>query len=66
MKIYLAEMSIWNYTITTFDLTEEGARASIKKEWLRQKKKNGFAATWSERKDWVQVYELEQNKIDWR
>jgi hypothetical protein len=66
MKIYLAELEIWNYTLTTWGLTKAETLATLKKEWLRQKKQHQWGGTWAEQKESVRVWQLEQNQIEWR
>jgi hypothetical protein len=66
MKIYLAEVEIWNYTLTTWGLTKAEAVATLKKEWLRQKNQHRWNQTWADKKDSVSVWQLEQNQIEWR
>lgn len=66
MKIYLAEIEIWNYTLTTWGLTKAEALAILKTEWMRQKKQHGWSQTWADKKESVRVWQLEQNQIEWR
>jgi hypothetical protein len=66
MKIYLAEIEIWNYTLTTWAFTEAEAVATLKKEWLRQKKTHKWNQSWYDKEQSLYVQELEQNAIEWR
>ena len=66
MRIYLAEIEIWNYTLTTWGLTKAEALATLKKEWLRQKYQHAWGQTWTDNNGSVRVWQLEQNQIEWR
>jgi hypothetical protein len=66
MKIYLAEMEIWSYTLTTWALSEQEAVAILKKEWLRQKKEHKWRGSWNDKEQYLHIRELEQNQIEWR
>jgi hypothetical protein len=66
MKIYLAEMEIFNYTLTTWAFTEQEAVATLKKEWLRQKKEHKWGGSWYDKEQYLHIQELEQNQIEWR
>lgn len=65
MKIYLAELELWNYTLTTFSLTEEDVIKTMKTEWLRQKKQHRWGRTWKDASQDLRITELEQNYIEW-
>ena len=66
MKIYLGELETGNYTLTTIATTEAEIYETLRKEWQRLKKQGWAYATWSEKKEDVRIWELEQNKIEWR
>lgn len=66
MKIYLAEIDVRNYTLTAWGFEKAEAIATLKKEWVAQKNKHGWQANWSDREEYVHIYELEQNKVEWR
>lgn len=66
MKIYLAEIDVLNYTLTTWSYKKEDAIETLKQEWLKQKAKNNWAANWADRVDFINIYELEQNQVEWR
>jgi hypothetical protein len=66
MKIYLAEIEIWNYTLTTWAFSEAEAVATLKAEWLRQKKLHKWRGSWYDKEQSLDVQELEQNVIEWR
>jgi hypothetical protein len=66
MKIYLGELETGNYTLTTWANTKSEIYATLEKEWKRLRKQGWAYATWSEKKDSVSIWELEQNKIEWR
>jgi hypothetical protein len=66
MKIYLGELETGNYTLTTWANTKSEIYATLEKEWKRLRKQGWAYATWSEKKESVSIWELEQNKIEWR
>jgi hypothetical protein len=66
MKIYLGELETGNYTLTTWADTPEEINETLKKEWQRLKKQGWAYATWSEKKESIRIWELEQNQIEWR
>jgi hypothetical protein len=66
MKIYMGELETGNYTLTTIANTPEEINETFKKEWQRLKRRGWAYATWSEKKEDVRIWELEQNKIEWR
>lgn len=66
MKIYLGELETGNYTLTTIATTEAEIYETLKKEWQRLKKQGWAYATWSEKKESVRIWQLEENKIEWR
>lgn len=66
MKIYLAEIDVWNYTLTTWAFDKSEAINTLKKEWLGLKAKQGWDAEWRDREEFVSIYELEQNQVEWR
>ena len=65
-KIYLAEVELGNYLLTSWGHSEEEAIATLRKEWQHQKKLGNVRVPFHDPEIFVDVREMIKNKVEWR